>query len=80
MLPGLVYYRSGLPGYDTQAAGHLQVASAIRAGLAGAGIASEPAVRAYGLAFVPLASTCGQRVALGRLPLPGELTDDDRDG
>jgi molybdate-binding protein/transcriptional regulator with XRE-family HTH domain len=44
-----------LPGYDTQAGGHLQVASAIAAGLADAGIASEPAARAYGLAFVPLA-------------------------
>jgi putative molybdopterin biosynthesis protein len=44
-----------LPGYDTQAAGHLQVASAISAGLAAAGVASEPAARAYGLAFVPLA-------------------------
>jgi molybdate-binding protein len=44
-----------LLGYDTEAAGHLQVASAIRAGLAAAGIASEPAARAYGLAFVPLA-------------------------
>jgi putative molybdopterin biosynthesis protein len=44
-----------LPGYDTQAAGHLQVASAVRAGLAAAGVASEPAARAYGLAFVPLA-------------------------
>jgi molybdate-binding protein/transcriptional regulator with XRE-family HTH domain len=44
-----------LPGYDSQAGGHLQVASAIRAGLAEAGIASEPAARAYGLAFVPLA-------------------------
>ncbi len=45
-----------LAGYDTQAAGHLQVASAVAAGLADAGIASEPAVRAYGLHFVPLAS------------------------
>jgi molybdate-binding protein len=44
-----------LPGYDTQAAGHLQVASAVAAGLADAGVASEPAARAYGLAFVPLA-------------------------
>jgi molybdate-binding protein len=44
-----------LPGYDTQATGHLQVASAISAGLAAAGIASEPAARAYGLVFVPLA-------------------------
>jgi putative molybdopterin biosynthesis protein len=46
---------SDLPGYETQAAGHLQVASAVAAGLADAGVASEPAARAYGLAFVPLA-------------------------
>jgi molybdate-binding protein/transcriptional regulator with XRE-family HTH domain len=44
-----------LPGYSTQAAGHLQVASAVAAGLADAGVASEPAARAYGLAFVPMA-------------------------
>ena len=44
-----------LPGYGTPAAGHLQVASAVAAGLAYAGVASEPAVRAYGLAFVPMA-------------------------
>jgi putative molybdopterin biosynthesis protein len=44
-----------LPGYHTRAAGHLQVASAIAAGLADAGVASEPAARAYGLGFVPLA-------------------------
>ncbi len=44
-----------LIGYGTQAAGHLQVASAVAAGLADAGVASEPAARAYGLAFVPLA-------------------------
>ena len=44
-----------LIGYETEAAGHLQVASAVAAGLADAGVASEPAARAYGLAFVPLA-------------------------
>ena len=44
-----------LSGYGTQAAGHLQVASAVSAGLAAAGVASEPAARAYGLAFIPLA-------------------------
>jgi len=44
-----------LAGYDTQAAGHLQVASAVAAGLADAGVASEPAATAYGLAFIPLA-------------------------
>jgi molybdate-binding protein len=45
-----------LPGYDTQLTGHLQVAEAIAAGLADAGIASEPAALAYGLAFVPLSA------------------------
>lgn len=44
-----------LPGYSTRAGGHLQVASAVAAGLADAGVASEPAARAYGLAFIPLA-------------------------
>jgi putative molybdopterin biosynthesis protein len=44
-----------LPGYDTQAAGHLQVASAVSAGLAAAGITSEPAARAHRLVFIPLA-------------------------
>ena len=55
-----------LPGYRTQAAGHLQVASAVAAGLAEAGVASEPAARAYGLAFVPLAE---ERFSL---VIPGE--------
>jgi putative molybdopterin biosynthesis protein len=45
---------SGLAGYGTTATGHLQVAAAIAAGLADAGVASEPAALAYGLAFVPL--------------------------
>jgi len=44
-----------LPGYDTRAAGHIQVASAVAAGLADAGVASEPVARAYGLGFLPLA-------------------------
>ncbi|MDA8318213.1 MAG: helix-turn-helix domain-containing protein [Actinomycetota bacterium] len=43
-----------VPGYQTTATGHLQVADAIAAGLADAGVASEPAALAYGLAFVPL--------------------------
>ena len=47
---------SQLPGYDTQVTGHLQVAAAIAAGLADAGIASEPVARAYGLGFIPLAA------------------------
>jgi molybdate-binding protein len=44
----------GLAGYNSTAAGHLEVAAAIAAGLADAGVASEPAALAYGLAFVPL--------------------------
>jgi molybdate-binding protein/DNA-binding XRE family transcriptional regulator len=44
-----------LRGYDTEARGHLQVASAVAAGLADAGVASEPAALAYGLGFIPLA-------------------------
>jgi molybdate-binding protein/DNA-binding XRE family transcriptional regulator len=43
-----------LPGYRTRTMGHLQVASAVAAGLADAGVASEPAALAYGLAFLPL--------------------------
>ena len=43
-------------GYQTMAAGHLQVADAIAAGLADAGVACEPAALAYGLAFIPLAA------------------------
>ena len=45
-----------IPGYDTQATGHLQVAASIAAGLADVGVASEPAALAFGLAFVPLAA------------------------
>jgi len=44
-----------LPGYDTRAAGHLQVAAAIVGGLADVGVSSEPAALAYGLDFIPLA-------------------------
>ena len=46
---------SQLPGYDSLAAGHLQVAAAIAGGLADAGVSSEPAALAYGLDFIPLA-------------------------
>ena len=53
-LAGLGIDARGLPGYATRATGHLQVAAAIAAGLADAGVASEPAAIAYGLAFVPL--------------------------
>jgi molybdate-binding protein/transcriptional regulator with XRE-family HTH domain len=55
-LAGAGIAASQLPGYDTRATGHLQVVAAIAAGLADAGIASEPAARAYGLAFIPLAA------------------------
>jgi putative molybdopterin biosynthesis protein len=43
-----------LPGYETAAPGHLEVAAAIAAGVADVGVASEPAALAYGLSFVPL--------------------------
>ena len=43
-----------LAGYDTTVTGHLEVAAAVAAGLADAGVASEPAALAYGLGFVPL--------------------------
>jgi putative molybdopterin biosynthesis protein len=66
-----------LPGYQTSAAGHLEVAAAIAAGLADAGVASEPAALAYGLGFVPLtaehsdlvipATSAGSREAAGLL-------------
>jgi molybdate-binding protein len=45
-----------LAGYQTSATGHLEVAAAIAAGLADAGVASEPAALAYDLAFIPLAT------------------------
>jgi putative molybdopterin biosynthesis protein len=53
-LAGLGIDPGQLPGYGTAATGHLQVAAAITAGLADAGVASEPAALAYGLAFIPL--------------------------
>jgi putative molybdopterin biosynthesis protein len=43
-------------GYDTRVSGHLEVAAAVAAGLADAGIASEPAALAYHLEFVPVAA------------------------
>ena len=55
-LAGLHIDAGQLPGYGTLATGHLQVAAAITAGLADAGVASEPAAIAYGLAFIPLAA------------------------
>ena len=42
-----------LAGYGTSCTAHLLVASAIAAGLADVGVASEPAALAYGLGFVP---------------------------
>lgn len=57
---------SQLPGYGTRATGHLQVTAAIAAGLADAGIASEPAALAYDLAFIPLAAEHFDLVIPGR--------------
>jgi putative molybdopterin biosynthesis protein len=47
---------AGLPGYHSQAAGHLQVAAAVAGRLADVGVASEPAALAYGLNVIPLAT------------------------
>lgn len=47
---------SGLPGYDTEAPGHLPVASAIASRLGDVGVGSEPAALTYELGFVPLAT------------------------
>jgi molybdate-binding protein/transcriptional regulator with XRE-family HTH domain len=44
---------SAVAGYDTSCRAHLLVTSAIAAGLADVGVASEPAALAYGLGFVP---------------------------
>jgi putative molybdopterin biosynthesis protein len=44
-----------LPGYQSQAAGHLQVAAAVAGRLADVGVSSEPAALAYGLNVIPLA-------------------------
>ncbi len=53
-LAGAGISAAGLPGYDTRAMGHLEVAAAIAAGIADVGVASEPAALAYELAFIPL--------------------------
>jgi molybdate-binding protein len=45
---------SELDGYHSEAAGHLQVGSAIASGIADLGIATEPAGLAYDLHFLPL--------------------------
>lgn len=51
-LRGLAVDPAAVPGYDTSCSAHLLVASAIAAGLADFGVASEPAALAYGLGFV----------------------------
>lgn len=57
-----------LPGYGTEARGHLEVASAVDCGLADLGPASEPAGLAYGLSFLPVAfEHCELRIADGML-------------
>jgi len=45
-----------LPGYDSHAVGHLQVAAAVAGRIADAGVSSEPAALVYGLDFLPLAT------------------------
>jgi putative molybdopterin biosynthesis protein len=60
-----------LPGYTSEAGGHLQVASAIATGVADVGIATEPAALAYGLRFFALSEEeCVLQVLRGRLESP----------
>jgi molybdate-binding protein/DNA-binding XRE family transcriptional regulator len=60
-----------LPGYGSSCTAHLLVASAIAAGLADVGVASEPAALAYGLGFVPWQDeTCELWVPRSRLGTP----------
>jgi putative molybdopterin biosynthesis protein len=62
-------------GMRPRATGHLHVAAAIAAGLADAGVASEPAALAYGLAFVPLASVRSDLVIPKSAGGSGEVQD-----
>jgi molybdate-binding protein/DNA-binding XRE family transcriptional regulator len=60
-----------LPGYASEAGGHLQVASAIASGVADVGIATEPAALAYGLRFVAMSDEeCVIQVVRDRLEAP----------
>lgn len=45
--------RDDVAGYESECTGHLLVASAIAAGLADAGVTTEPAAVAFGLLFLP---------------------------
>ncbi|MGH7610332.1 MAG: substrate-binding domain-containing protein, partial [Candidatus Dormibacteria bacterium] len=60
-----------LPGYRSQARGHLQVASTVRSGAADVGVATEPAALAQGLEFIPLTEEeCLLQVERSRLDTP----------
>ncbi len=70
-LAALGLHGPDLPGYDSQAGGHLQVASAVASGIADVGIATEPAALAYGLRFVPMSDEeCVIQVVRDRLESP----------
>jgi molybdate-binding protein/DNA-binding XRE family transcriptional regulator len=62
-----------LPGYDSQAAGHLQVAAAVAGRLADAGVSSEPAALAYSLDFIPLTTERFDLVMPAKLATSREL-------
>jgi molybdate-binding protein/DNA-binding XRE family transcriptional regulator len=58
-------------GYDSSCTAHLLVTSAIAAGLADVGVASEPAALAYGLGFVPWQEeTCELLIPVSQLGTP----------
>lgn len=70
-LASLGLHGQDLPGYPSEAAGHLQVASAVASGVADVGIATEPAALAYGLRFVAMSDEeCVIQVARDRLESP----------
>lgn len=69
---------ASLPGWETVLPGHLSVAAAVAAGLAGAGVTTGPAAAAHQLPFVPLADERFDLVVPRRLlgsPEVGALLD-----
>jgi putative molybdopterin biosynthesis protein len=57
---------TGIEGYGFEAAGHLEVAAAIAAGRADAGVTIRIAAEAYGLPFISMREECYDLVILAR--------------
>jgi len=70
-LAALGIHGPDLPGYASEAGGHIQVASAVASGVADVGIATEPAALAYGLRFIAMSDEeCVIQVLRDRLESP----------